>query len=242
VRDQLDALQELSSVDLQLTELDSQLAQIPAHVAELDAEVQVLRNLLEKERQQLVEAEEWDQQAEREIRLQEELLAKSRGKQSGARNERELTAAQREIEAIKKATSDRDEERLQMMEAMNERRRNIAKHEAEIGELQKVLDAAAAEAREKAVEVEGKKRQWDDRRASAAAKLKPRVLKLYDNIRKSRANAVVELSDETCLGCNMSLPPQMYIDVQRMNRIFQCPYCSRIIYFNPSHHESKAEG
>jgi hypothetical protein len=196
---------------------------------------------LEKEREQLAEAEEWDQQAEREIKLQDELLAKSRGKQSGARNERELTAAQREIEAIKKATSDKDEERLQMMEAMNERRRNIAKHETEIGELQKVLDAAAAEAKLKAAEVEAKKREWDGRRAAAASKLKPRILKLYDNIRKSRTNAVVELSDETCLGCNMSLPPQIYIDVQRMNRIFQCPYCSRIIYFNPGHHEAKAE-
>lgn len=233
MRDQLEALEELSAIDMQLSELDRQIDEIPAHVRELDGELEVLRNLLERERQQLAEAEEWDQQAAREIKIQEELLTKSRNKQAGARNERELSAAQREIEAIKKAMSEKEEERLQLMEAITERRENIVKHEAEIAELQKVLDSAEAEAKAKAGEVESKKSKWIEQREGAAKKLKPRVLKLYEYIRSGRPNAVVQLIDETCQGCNMQVPPQMYIDVQRMNKLYQCPYCSRIIYFKP---------
>lgn len=233
MRDQLEALEALSSIDMQLAELDHQIEQIPAHVKELDGEVQILRNLLEKERAQLSEAEEWDTQADRELKIQEELLTKSRGKQSSARNERELNAAQREIEAIRKAMSDKEEERLQLLEAVSERRQNIAKHESEIAELQKVLDGAEAEARAKATEVESKKSVWIEQRTEAETKLKPKIKKLYEHIRTSRPNAVVELLNETCLGCNMSLPPQIYIDVQRMNRIYQCPYCNRIMYFKP---------
>lgn len=231
MRDQLDALEALSSIDMQLAELDHEIEQIPAHVKELDSEVQILRNLLEKEREQLSEAEEWDTQADKELKIQEELLTKSRGKQSSARNERELNAAQREIEAIRKAMSDKEEERLQLLEAVSERRQNIAKHESEIAELQKVLDAASAEAKAQAVEVEKKKNVWIEQRTEASEKLKPKIKKLYEHIRTSRPNAVVEFLNETCLGCNMSLPPQIYIDVQRMNRIYQCPYCNRIIYF-----------
>jgi uncharacterized protein len=231
VRDQLEALEELSAIDMQLTELDRQIEEIPAHVRELDGELEVLRNLLERERQQLAEAEEWDQQAAREISIQEELLTKSRNKQAGARNERELSAAQREIEAIKKAMSEKEEERLQLMEALTERRGSIVKHEAEIAELQSVLNTAEAEAKARAKEVESRKKKWIDQRGAASKKLKSRVLRLYEHIRSGRPNAVVQLIDETCQGCNMQVPPQMYIDVQRMNKLYQCPYCSRIIFF-----------
>ncbi len=241
MRDQLEALQELSTIDMRLSELDNQIMQIPAHVKELDSEVEILRNLLEQERQQLAEAEEWDQQADRELKRQDELLTKSRNKQANARNERELNAAQREIETIKKAMNEKEEERLQLMEAVSERRQNIAKHESEIAELQKVLDAAEAKAKKKASTVESQKKQWIDQRDDAMAKLKPRVLKVYEHVRKGRVNAVVELVDETCKGCNMSLPPQLYIDVQHMNRIYQCPYCSRIIYFRPHSEEEPAK-
>lgn len=237
MRDQLEALQVLTAIDVQLSNLDKQINKIPGQVRELDSELEVLRNLLERERQQLVEAEEWDQQAEREIKIQEELLTKSRSKQANARNERELNAAQREIEAIKKAMSEKEEERLQLLDAVNERRQSIAKHEAEIAELQKVLDSAEAEAKEKASEVESQKQEWIDRRQDAVTKLKPRILKLYEYIRTAKPNAVVEVINETCQGCNMSIPPQTYIEVQRMNRIHQCPYCKRIMYFKPRDEE-----
>jgi predicted nucleic acid-binding Zn-ribbon protein len=230
VRDQLEALEELSVIDQRLAEIDREIQAIPARVKELDHDVQGLRSLLEKERNELAEAEEWDQQAEREIKIQEELLAKSRSKQAGARNERESSAAAREIETIKKSMAEKEDERLQMMEALAERRRNITKHEAEIAELQAVLDATGAEADKKAASVAGQKEQWEVQRQTMVGRLNARVLRLYEGVRRGRPNPVVEMIDETCQGCNMSLPPQIFIDVQRMERIYQCPYCKRIVF------------
>jgi hypothetical protein len=231
VRDQLEALQQLAHVDEELAEFDREAERIPAHVKELDSEIEILRKLLEREREQLTEAESWDRQAEREVKIQEDLLGKSRAKQGGARNEREVTAAAREIDAIRKAMTEKDEERLQVMQAIAERRENIAKHEAEVADLQSVLDAADAEAREKLGEVDGKRKHWIAEREKAVAKLQPRTLRLYEHVRKGRGNAIAQVIGETCQGCNMSLPPQIYIEVQRAERIHQCPYCSRIIYF-----------
>jgi len=53
------------------------------------------------------------------VKIQEDLLAKSRAKQSAARNERELSAAVREIDSIRKSMSEKEEERLQVMEAID---------------------------------------------------------------------------------------------------------------------------
>lgn len=231
MRDQLEALEKISHIDARLNELDRELEQIPAHVKELDGEVQVLRNLLEREREALREAEEWDQQAERELKIQEELLGKSRSKQAGARNERELNAALREIDDIRKAMSEKEGERLQVLEAISERRESITKHEQEIGELDSQLSVAEAAARKKAGGIDSRRAKWITAREEHVKNLRPRVNKLYEHIRSGRANAVVEILDETCQGCNMQVPAQFYIEVQRMNRIHQCPYCSRIFYF-----------
>ena len=211
--------------------MDREAETIPAQVRELDGEIEILRQLLEREREQLTEAESWDRQADRELRIQEDLLAKSRAKQSASRNERELSAAVREIDSIRKSVGEKEEERLQVMEAIAERRVNIAKHEAEVGELTKVLEAADGEARAKLAEVDAAKREWDERRAAAVARISPRVVKLYEYIRKGRGKALAQILGETCQGCNMSLPPQTFIEVQKMERIHQCPYCSRIIYY-----------
>jgi len=34
-----------------------------------------------------------------------------------------------------------------------------------------------------------------------------------------------------CSGCNVNLPPQMYNEIQRFDRIRFCPNCQRIVYW-----------
>lgn len=231
MRDQLEALEELSHIDARLVELGRELDRIPGRMKDLDAEFETLRNLLERERELLKGAEEWDQQTERELRIQEELLGKSRGKQASARNERELNAAQREVEEIRKAMSEKEAERVQVLDAISERRKSIAQHEADIAELETQVGMAEAEAKQQGLGVEAERAKWIEQRQQIEKKLRPRVLKLYEHVRSSRPNAVVEVLHETCQGCNMQIPPQTYIEVQRMEKIYQCPYCSRIFYF-----------
>jgi len=42
---------------------------------------------------------------------------------------------------------------------------------------------------------------------------------------------VVNVRHETCQGCFVHIPPQMFIEVQKNNEIIRCPNCNRILYF-----------
>jgi predicted nucleic acid-binding Zn-ribbon protein len=42
---------------------------------------------------------------------------------------------------------------------------------------------------------------------------------------------VVAVWKEVCDGCHMSIPPQLYNELQKSNELITCPSCSRIIYW-----------
>jgi predicted nucleic acid-binding Zn-ribbon protein len=65
-----------------------------------------------------------------------------------------------------------------------------------------------------------------------ATRVKPDVLRRYGTIRMRRGLAVVAVSNGTCLGCHMNIPPQLYNQLQRADAILTCPQCHRIIYWD----------
>jgi predicted nucleic acid-binding Zn-ribbon protein len=77
-------------------------------------------------------------------------------------------------------------------------------------------------------------------RDKLAAQVKPDVLKRYGNIRMRRGLAVVSVRNGTCQGCNMNIPPQLYIVIQRGQTIETCPSCHRIIYWEDLMKDDKA--
>ena len=46
-----------------------------------------------------------------------------------------------------------------------------------------------------------------------------------------RGLAVVETSGEVCRGCNMNIPPQLFVEIKKNEKIIQCPQCNRILYW-----------
>jgi uncharacterized protein len=41
----------------------------------------------------------------------------------------------------------------------------------------------------------------------------------------------VEARNESCSGCFMSIPPQLFVNVKKNTEIITCPHCSRILYY-----------
>jgi predicted nucleic acid-binding Zn-ribbon protein len=50
-------------------------------------------------------------------------------------------------------------------------------------------------------------------------------------IESSGGIAVTEVKGEVCQGCNMNIPPQLYVEIKSNEEIIQCPQCHRILYY-----------
>jgi len=232
VRNDLAALEELQNLDLENLELRNELGSIPETIEETRSNVSHIAEILERERQRLKESEEWRQDREREVSLQNEMLTKSKAKLQAARNEKENKAAQREIDTIRKIIQEREKEAIEVMEAIEQYRVAIEEHTREFGELEAHLKATEEEGKARVDQVEKKIGETASLRAELASKVPRQLLGKYERIHKRLGVALVEVVDGGCTGCNMHLPPQMYNELQRGDQIFNCPQCYRILVYN----------
>jgi predicted nucleic acid-binding Zn-ribbon protein len=73
--------------------------------------------------------------------------------------------------------------------------------------------------------------ELEEQQQSIGKSLDPALLTRFRRIAKmNQGQAVARVSNETCMGCFMNVPPQLCIEVQRGNQMISCPQCSRILY------------
>ena len=231
MKEQLAALEELQNLDLENLTLREELTNIPQNIEEMREDVEKVGEILERERERLSEAESWRRDREREIELQNDLLMKSKAKLQSARNEKENKAAQREIDTIRRTIQEREKEALEVLEAIDQYRAAIDEHTAEFAELQGHLTATEEEGARRMAEVEQQLGETDARRRELAERVPRDLLRLYERIHKRLGRAMVEAVDGHCTGCNMELLPQTYNELQRGDKLFNCPNCFRILVF-----------
>lgn len=231
MQEELAALEQLQNLDLENLELRNELERIPHNIEEMRAEVGHVGELLERERQRLAEAEEWRRDREREIEIQNELIAKSKAKLQAARNEKENKAAQREIDTIRRTIQEREKEALEVMEAIESYRSAIEEHTREFSELEEALRVTEEDGHRRMAEVEEALGRTDSLRKELSSHVPERLLRLYERIHQRLGVALVECVAGHCTGCNMELLPQMYIELQRGEKLINCPTCNRILVF-----------
>lgn len=231
MKDELAALEELQSLDLEILEQRKELSAIPENLKAMRSDVAHVGEILEREKERLTESEQWRLDKEKDIVTQNELLAKSKVKLQTVRNEKESKAAQREIDGIRKTIQEREEEALKVMEAIDQYRSAIENHSQEFAELEKQLFESEEEGKTRIQEVEADIGKTEARRQELVDRVPQKTYRLYERIHKRLGRAVVEALEGHCAGCNLDVPPQMYNEIQRGDKIHQCPYCFRILIF-----------
>ena len=232
MRQQISLLEKLQQIDLQILESDKKLKKIPEDLTQVKAQMDELYEKIERDRTTLMEAEKWRVEHDKAISMQQELLVKSKSKLQGARNEREANAAQREIDTIRRALSEREEEAIHILEVVEQTSESIAQKEEMYGKLQDAFKGMEKESRKQIDGVESDKKKLDVERKKVARSIDEKVFRMYEKIRLRHPRAVVTAFRGTCGGCHMMLPPQIYNLLQRQDQILTCPSCHRIVYYD----------
>lgn len=243
MKNELAALEELQSLDLEILKQRKEAGAIPENLEAMRKDVAHVGEILELEKKRLADAEEWRVEREKDITLQNELLGRSKAKLQAVRNEKESKAAQREIEVIRKTIQEREEEAIKVLEAIEQYRIAISKHSAEFGELEKHLAESEEVGKMRMGEIEMNIGKTAERREELASRVSQKTYRLYQRIHNRLGQAVVEALEGHCTGCNIDILPQMYNELQRCDKMYQCPNCFRILIYkkDPDNNESSEE-
>lgn len=234
LRKQLETLAVLQGIDLEVkgraTARTQRLEEIETRegeIARLAAEVKALK-------------EAWEEKDEVR-RAKEQTLHDAGRKATGKRmrmgqvkNIRELQALQREIAQIKESNAILEEELIEVLSDLEDQEGVWKRKEEDLQGLRSDWDDRKGALKEEIAEIEGRIAQTRKVRDETASRLDADLMGKYELLFDRRGGtALVTVSSAICQACYMNIPPQLWNEVLRNERVNLCPSCQRILFYNP---------
>ena len=151
------------------------------------------------------------------------------------KNAKELQALQREIDLMRQANGDLEEELIKIMQQMDGVKAQIQTKDAEMAALREEWQNQQQTLGSQITGIEQAVNEAASRRQMIAAQITGELISRYELIFSRRGGtAVVEVSGGICQGCYMNIPPQLSNEIIRSEKVHLCPSCQRILYVKPT--------
>jgi uncharacterized protein len=151
------------------------------------------------------------------------------------KNAKELQALQREIEQLKQNNSDLEESIITIMEEIDGIKAQIQAKEAEMVAMQDEWQKKQQELKGQITGIDQAVSEAASRRQTIASQVTGDLISRYELLFSRRGGtAVVEVTGGICQGCYMNIPPQLWNEIIRREKLNLCPSCQRILYFKPT--------
>jgi predicted nucleic acid-binding Zn-ribbon protein len=225
----IQALLELSRVDVQIAELSDEQRGLPTARAALMQEREKGLAAVEAAQAALVAAEQEQRRHEAAVADREALVKKLEGQQHQIKTNDAYKVLLHEIDGARAGISDAETKILEAMEEIESARAGLARARAAAKGTE---DRAAQQEqvfaeREKSLDQKLGNLRRD--RAALVGGIDAAMLQRYDRILTRRRPAVAIANRDKCMGCHVSLPPQLVLELRRGSGLHTCGNCQRIL-------------
>jgi len=232
MRESLYDLLALQEVDNDIDKLRRHKRDYPIRIKELRDQIAALKEDRRSKEERLAEREGAFRHFQQQLQAAKDDLAKHQERLLQIKTNREYDAVQQEIVALQHAADEYEVEMLKVDEEANNLRRELQDEEAAYREKNEEHEREIADLEEKTRVIDDEVAKTMERRRGAAEKLSPRMLTVYDRVRRGRPVAVVRVMRRACSGCWRSLPPQRINELRMSNHMVVCEGCGRILVWD----------
>ena len=232
IKQQIESLIMLQQIEIEADSIQASLDSVEQRVQALDANVKGFEKNIETEEAVVNELNHKYRDYESDVQMNLERISKSKQKLSAVKTNKEYQSSLKEIEDLQKINSKIEDEMIAYLDRIEGAEKKIAEAKSEYSEM-----AVQADAEKNAIKDEadrGKKRLslLYERRDDISKEIDAKLLEQYNQTKAKQINriAMVAAKDAVCQGCNMNIPPQLYNELHRFDRLLTCPNCQRIIY------------
>jgi len=232
LREQLELLWELQKIDLDLQGIQEEKDRYPKEMKKLEEKQKLEKERIQKEKEKIESLDKTRRQKEGQLNSEQEKIKRTEGRMFEIKTNKEYQALLSEIDGMKETSSRMEEEILQVMDEIEEVRKDLSKREKEAkGTLEKI-EGERKKLQEKMAHDENAWSKQMERREVLSKQIEPKLFKLYHMLKEKRQGlGMVGVKRETCQGCFVHVPPQMFIEVQKNKTLIRCPNCNRILYW-----------
>lgn len=232
MKEQLRLLVELQKIDTRTYQLKKEKEKIPVMVDAMKGAYLKCRAELEAAQNNLASLEKDKQVKEARLKDDTELLERLKGRLAEIKTNKEYFAHLKEVETVDKHNKELEDAIISLMEQIETATAGTAEVETRFAEEEKKLATERARIEESFAAVDAELAELAAMRARDSAESDPDIFAMYDQMVQTRQGlAVVEAVNYSCMGCHMSLPPQVFNNVRLNKEIITCHNCHRILYW-----------
>ncbi len=231
MKPELAILIRLQGIDLELRKINEEKSSVPKHLEGLQEHLSSKEAELNELNERITEIQKRKVDVEDEFELENIRLGKSQKKLFLLKTNREYQALQKEINEIKKANAAREDEILAIMEETNSLQEEIKGKKQQVKQDRKEIKAEQKRIKQLQERLNAKIAALTEDGEAVSKDIRPDLLSKYNFLKDRRAGvAIAAVTDGVCSACNMNIPPQLYNELLRDEKILTCPSCQRLIY------------
>jgi len=231
MREQISILVRLQTIDSDIREIEKRLGKVDGEMAALDSELKAFESSIKEKVSMGEEYQKTFRSLESDANMNLPKITKSKEKLTSVKTNKEYQALLKEIEDLKTANSEIEDQMLEILEQsdsaeaqLREKKHHFESAKMRVAEEKAAIAMAAEEDRTRLAGL-----QVDFQ--TVLETVNPDILNAFKSVRSRIGNmAIAKVEDAVCTGCHMNIPPQMYNELQRFESLMYCPQCQRIIY------------
>ena len=232
MNEQIKCIVELQRIDSNILDRKHMMDVIPSKISEAEQPIKESRMALDKTKQMRSSLEKKKRDKENGLDGINEKIKKLKARIAEIKTNKEYQAHLKEIESVEKERYTVEDEILFVMEEIEASSKKIESEEAKLRTEKDKIEAFKKHLEKEMLDAEKELLTLEETR-----------LRIVDNIDKETYNqyivliescngiAVTEAKEEICQGCNMNIPPQLFVEIKKNEEIINCPQCRRILYY-----------
>lgn len=159
-------------------------------------------------------------------------IQKLQGEQQATRSNDQYKAFQHQIESNEADIRRIEDREIELMERVEALSKEVHAASAVATAQRKETDQQVADVDAREANLKAELASVIEQRAQHAASLDPAAVGRYERILKTRGdNVVVGVNRQTCGGCHVKLPMQVFLHAKAQNDLVNCSNCGRLLYY-----------
>lgn len=236
--------EQVQELDLMIDRILAAKAEFPKRLAQFETEIRTQTAKSAELKKKIEELDKTHRQQKGALELNEERTRRAQDRMSAVKNNDEYQALQKELDSLKKSTLAITESEKKILEDLQKLQGDLKTAETSLKAASDKRDQERAKIDQEEGGITKELSDLQSRRKESAQGINARYLSAYERVRTGRGGVgVVPVINGVCKGCNMHIPPQLYVEIQRMTEIHTCPSCRRLLMFkDPKAQQSQDAG
>lgn len=231
--EQIELLVKLQQIDSQIQRFEAALAEVPRRLGKLDEERREADRLVALAEEQAAAQTKRYRELERENQACDAQIAKSKTKLAAVKTNKEYQMSLKEIEDLEAKRSLVEDQILSVLEAIDKAKAELEEKKKQGRNIKGQVDQDQREIEAEAGKIKQDMACLETERQGLKDRVRPEVLEAFVTVKRrvGRGLTIAPVENAVCRGCNVGLPPQLYNEIQRRDKLYLCPNCQRLVYW-----------